>query len=183
MAGIFHAYYTVALAPAVAALVAIGAHTLWRQRALAGRPPGCSRSRSRCTAVLAFALLGRAADWHPWLRYLVLVVGLAAALLLAGRPASPGRRRRAVAGAALVVGLAGPAAYSLATAATPHTGSIPSAGPAGQGGPAAAGARARAGRCRSAVPPAVAGRLASPAAAPGGAAPAACSRAARPAPR
>ena len=32
MAGIFHAYYTVALAPAVAALVAIGSATLWRRR-------------------------------------------------------------------------------------------------------------------------------------------------------
>ena len=42
-----------------------------------------------------------------------------------------------VASAAIVAGLAGPAAYSLATAATPHTGSIPSAGPSsgGLGGP------------------------------------------------
>jgi hypothetical protein len=29
MAGIFHAYYTVALAPAIAAVVAIGASLLW----------------------------------------------------------------------------------------------------------------------------------------------------------
>ena len=32
MAGIFHAYYTVALAPAIAALVGIGAVMLWRRR-------------------------------------------------------------------------------------------------------------------------------------------------------
>ncbi len=32
MAGIFHAYYTVALAPAVGALVGIGAVVLWRRR-------------------------------------------------------------------------------------------------------------------------------------------------------
>ena len=32
MAGIFHAYYTVALAPAIAALVGIGAWLLWRRR-------------------------------------------------------------------------------------------------------------------------------------------------------
>ena len=32
MAGIFHAYYTVALAPAVAALVGIGAHLVWERR-------------------------------------------------------------------------------------------------------------------------------------------------------
>ena len=47
MAGIFHAYYTVALAPAIAALVGIGAWLLWRHRdsLLA---TGCSRApRSR----------------------------------------------------------------------------------------------------------------------------------------
>ncbi|MFC3502308.1 glycosyltransferase family 39 protein [Micromonospora krabiensis] len=38
MSGIFHAYYTVALAPAVGALVGIGATLLWRQRAAAPRP-------------------------------------------------------------------------------------------------------------------------------------------------
>ena len=32
MGGIFHEYYTVALAPAVAALVGIGGSTLWRRR-------------------------------------------------------------------------------------------------------------------------------------------------------
>jgi 4-amino-4-deoxy-L-arabinose transferase-like glycosyltransferase len=32
MAGIFHAYYTVALAPAIAALVGIGAWVLWDHR-------------------------------------------------------------------------------------------------------------------------------------------------------
>ena len=36
-----------------------------------------------------------------------------------------------MAAAALITALAGPTAYSLATAATPHTGSIPSAGPSG----------------------------------------------------
>ena len=39
MAGIFHAYYTVALAPAIGALVGIGAVLLWRERrALAAEP-------------------------------------------------------------------------------------------------------------------------------------------------
>ena len=32
MAGIFHAYYTVALAPAIAALVGIGGRLLWQRR-------------------------------------------------------------------------------------------------------------------------------------------------------
>jgi hypothetical protein len=47
---------------------------------------------------------------------------------------------------ALVAALAGPAAYSVATAATPHNGAIPSAGPAVAGGfgrPGPGGARGR----------------------------------------
>ena len=134
MAGIFHAYYTVALAPAVAALVAIGAHTLWQQRdslvasaLLAFVTAG--------TSTLAFVLLDRAGDWHPWLKYVVATLGLAAALLLAGVGHLPRRAGQVVAAAALVAALAGPTAYSLATAATPHTGSIPTAGPTGQAGP------------------------------------------------
>lgn len=38
MSGIFHAYYTVALAPAVGALVGIGTVLLWRERRAAARP-------------------------------------------------------------------------------------------------------------------------------------------------
>ena len=58
-----------------------------------------------------------------------LVGGLAAAIGLFVVRALPRRVGVAVAAAALVTALAGPTAYSLATAATPHTGSIPSAGP------------------------------------------------------
>ena len=47
MAGIFHAYYTVALAPAIAAVVAIVAVGLWRHsRTLCGLPRDGSRSRA-----------------------------------------------------------------------------------------------------------------------------------------
>lgn len=133
MAGIFHAYYTVALAPAVAALVGIGGWVLWerRDRVVA---TGTLAFAMALTAVLGFALLGRADGFAPGLRWVVLLGGLACALLLAGL----GRlsRRLASVGIAvsLVVALAGPAAYSLSTAATPHTGSIPSAGPSTGGG-------------------------------------------------
>jgi hypothetical protein len=82
------------------------------------------------TAVWSYVLLARSPDWHPWLRYAVLLAGLAAAagLLLVGR--LPRTARLAVAGTAIVAALAGPLAYSLNTAATPHTGAIVSAGPA-----------------------------------------------------
>jgi 4-amino-4-deoxy-L-arabinose transferase-like glycosyltransferase len=129
MAGIFHAYYTVALAPAIAALVGIGSAVLWRDRRslLAGGVLGVAVA---ATAVTSFVLLGRADGWFPWLRYAVLVVGLLVALALVGVRRLPRSVAAAVAATALAASLAGPAAYSLATAATPHTGSIPYAGPA-----------------------------------------------------
>ena len=137
-AGIIHPYYTVALAPAIAALVGIGAATLWRSR---------HQLLSRVllavglvlTSVWSYRLLDRSPDWNPWLRYAIVVVGLAVAgVMLVGHALS---RRLALTAAAtgLIVMLAGTATYSLETAATPHSGSIPSAGPSvsgsGFGGP------------------------------------------------
>ncbi|MFG3602984.1 ArnT family glycosyltransferase [Micromonospora chersina] len=148
MSGIFHAYYTVALAPAVGALVGIGATLLWRARtapASAGGPSAPGRRRGfAATVILAGALavtawwswhlLGRSADWHPWLRTAVLVVGLAAAALLVLADRLPRRVAPVLLALGAAAALAGPVAYSLQTAATAHTGSIPSAGPFVQGG-------------------------------------------------
>jgi 4-amino-4-deoxy-L-arabinose transferase-like glycosyltransferase len=128
MAGIFHAYYTVALAPAIGALIGIGGLVLWRHRASLVAT-GILGLATALTTGLAFELLARDASWHPWLRYVVLVVGLASAALIVGVDHLQRRTATAVVAAALVAGLAGPAAYSLSTAATPHTGSIPTAGP------------------------------------------------------
>ena len=61
--------------------------------------------------------------------WVVAVVGVASALALALAPHLADRVTRSVAAAALLAVLAGPAAYTLDTVATPHTGSIPSAGP------------------------------------------------------
>ncbi|GAA5025040.1 glycosyltransferase family 39 protein [Actinopolymorpha pittospori] len=132
MHGIIHPYYTVALAPAIAALVGAGAVELWRLRGrLVARAVLAVAVAG--TSYWAYLLLSRSSDWQPWLRTAVLVAGLAAVvgLLLVGRFAAV---RTAVAGLAVVAILAGPTAYSIATAATPHAGAIPSAGPAGQGG-------------------------------------------------
>jgi len=131
MAGIFHAYYTVALAPAIAALVAIGAHVLWQRRTHLGVSITLAATVAFTTG-WTFFLLDRT-DWQPWLKYAVATLGLASALMLAGVRHLPPVLGRVVAGVALVAALAGPTAYSLATAATPHTGSIPSAGPASTG--------------------------------------------------
>ncbi|WP_327676178.1 ArnT family glycosyltransferase [Kitasatospora sp. NBC_00458] len=85
MSGIFHQYYTVALAPAVAALVGMGVDGLWRAR---HRLPYAAvlAGTLAVTVSWAFVLLGRSPDFLPWLRWTVLVGGLvsAAALLAAG---------------------------------------------------------------------------------------------------
>lgn len=132
MAGIFHEYYTVALAPAVAALVGMGASEAWEHR----RHPVGSIALAAATAAAAtwgFILLSRV-DWVPWLRVGVLALGLASALLLLAVTQLHRRWVPAVVATALVAALAGPAAYSLSTVATAHTGSIVTAGPASAGG-------------------------------------------------
>jgi 4-amino-4-deoxy-L-arabinose transferase-like glycosyltransferase len=133
MAGIFHAYYTVALAPAIAAIVGIGAGLLWQRRSALWARTVLALALA-ITAAWSFALLGRSASFLPDLRWLVLVGGVlaAAGLVVADRLA------RGVVAAVVAVGvlaaLGGPAAYAVDTATTPHTGSIPSAGPTVAGG-------------------------------------------------
>jgi 4-amino-4-deoxy-L-arabinose transferase-like glycosyltransferase len=127
--GILHEYYTVALAPAIGALVGIGSMMLWRNRSDV-RAAATMAATVAVTAVLAVVLLTRSEDWLPWLRVAIAVGGLAAAVLLLVIGRLP-RRVVAAAGAlAVAVSLAGPAAYAVVTAATPHTGAIPSVGPA-----------------------------------------------------
>ncbi|MFI9119159.1 ArnT family glycosyltransferase [Streptomyces bikiniensis] len=140
MAGIFHEYYTIALAPYVAALVGTGASVLWEERTRFAASAALAVTAA-VTAWWAWTLLGRTPDWLPWLRWTVLVAGLAAAfgLLVAGRVDR--RLGLAAAGLGLAAGLAGPFAYTLATVDTGHQGSIVTAGPAGGRGPGGFGGR------------------------------------------
>ncbi|WP_328827336.1 mannosyltransferase YkcB-related protein [Nocardioides acrostichi] len=137
MAGIFHAYYTVALAPAIAGLVGIGVHLLARGR----RTPVASVVAPlvlALTCVTSFLLLQRSSDFVPWLSWVVLVGGLLTSVALVALPWLSSRLAAGALAAALILGLTGPAAYAIDTAATPHTGSIPSAGPtvsSSRGGP------------------------------------------------
>ncbi|MEU4356376.1 ArnT family glycosyltransferase [Streptomyces virginiae] len=139
MQGIFHEYYTVALAPFVAALIGMGVAVLWEERGSAAAAVTLSGTLA-LTAVWSYVLLGRATGYLPWLRWAVLVGGLLAAVALpfAGRA---GRRvLRVTAGLGVAAALAGPLAYCMTTVSTGHTGSIVTAGPAmagGRGGPGA----------------------------------------------
>ncbi|OBI77810.1 glycosyl transferase [Mycobacterium sp. E740] len=131
--GIIHSYYTVALAPALAACVGIGSNLLWQNRADL-RVAATMSATVVVTVSLAAVLLARDPDWLPWLRVVVVVVGVAAALvlLLAGKLAAPILRTAVM--LAVIACMAGPAAYAIATAATPHTGAVPSVGPSRHGG-------------------------------------------------
>jgi 4-amino-4-deoxy-L-arabinose transferase-like glycosyltransferase len=140
MAGIIHPYYMVALAPGIAGLAGLGGILLWQRRA---RPVAAAvlAAAILTAGFLASGLLGRTATFLPWLRWVVPVGAIAAGvLILAGavvpRFAASGVLSRTTAAVAVAAALAGPLAYSLATATTAQSGAIVSAGPAilGRGG-------------------------------------------------
>ncbi|WP_433662408.1 ArnT family glycosyltransferase [Nocardia sp. CA-128927] len=134
MSGIFHDYYTIALAPALAGTIAAGLGLLWPHR---------NRWWIRltliasvvATAVTAWILLDRTPEFVPWLKWVIAAVAILAALGFS--VASRGKLAVVTALAALFVGIAGPSAYTVDTIATAHTGPIPTAGP--QTGRAGAG--------------------------------------------
>jgi 4-amino-4-deoxy-L-arabinose transferase-like glycosyltransferase len=139
--GIIHPYYTVALAPAIGALVGIGIAMSWARResvfARAVLASGVAGS-----GVWAFALLDRTPTWLPWLRFAIVIASfLVVPVILAG-PALWQRSAvasRSVLLLALVCLVAAPSAYAVETASTAHDGALPTAGPVGsvsqQGGP------------------------------------------------
>ena len=149
--GIFHSYYTSAIAAPVAVLAA-SAIVMLAERVLASRVAAVALAGALLvTALLSFAILYYPFRFVPWLHWVVLAAGIAAAVgvALLRRVA-----RRSLAGAslwfaqqqwlialALAFGggalalLAGPAAYSVATVGFGRTGSSPTAGPASLSAP------------------------------------------------
>jgi 4-amino-4-deoxy-L-arabinose transferase-like glycosyltransferase len=123
MSGIIHPYYSVALAPAIAAGAAISARELWRGRA---HPPVryVLAAMMAVTGVWTFILLDRYPDWLPWLRWVVIGASILVATAIA-----VGVRARSLAVAGVITALLGTGAFSVATAAETHSGSIPTSGP------------------------------------------------------
>lgn len=147
MAGIIHPYYAVALAPGIAGLAGLGSVLLWQRRGQAAAAIFLA-SAVAAAALMGFYLLGNTSAYGPWLRWLVLGGGLAAAAGIGlGRFLRLLSMQRTTAALAIAASLAGPVAYSVTTAATTHSGAIVSAGPAsglgaggrGPGGFSAAG--------------------------------------------
>ncbi|HWJ82530.1 MAG TPA: glycosyltransferase family 39 protein [Nocardioides sp.] len=141
MAGIYHDYYTVALAPWIAVTAVVGGTEVWRHR---------HRSAARWVLAITVAfsagwaayLLGQSGE-QPYaaLRWVVLVLGvLSATAIVAADRLSRRYAVGALAAAVLALGI-GPAAYAAETIASPHTGSIVTAGPY-QGTVGGPGARA-----------------------------------------
>ncbi|ORM26879.1 glycosyltransferase family 39 protein [Williamsia sp. 1135] len=147
MSGTIHPYYTVALAPAIAALVGVGGVLAWERR---GTAIGRLMLAAMIVAASAWSLvLLDRADFGPvWIRWVMIsVAAVSAVAIVVG-----GRWRKTFATAVLIgslAGFGGVGTFAIATAATAHSGSIPTAvssvgdsgmggggmgGPGGQGG-------------------------------------------------
>ncbi|GAA2202979.1 glycosyltransferase family 39 protein [Sinomonas flava] len=130
MTGTVHPYYAIALAPGIAGVVGIGSAELWR-----GRAYWPSRIMLAvtvlATSIWTAVLLGRDASWLPWLRVVIVVMGVVAAVGLLVRVDRIKVGAIAVAVAALLAGGLGTAAFTVATASVGHSGAIPTSGPSG----------------------------------------------------
>lgn len=127
MAGIFHSYYTVVLAPAVAALVATGGWVAWGARDLAVARWALTVA-GVATSVVSAAVLVLYLAPTSVLALPVLALGVA---VVRQHRANLGRPALV---ALLAIAVIGPVTFSMSTALQAHTGSGPMSGP-GHGAP------------------------------------------------
>jgi 4-amino-4-deoxy-L-arabinose transferase-like glycosyltransferase len=140
--GIFHPYYTVVMAPAIAALAGAGAVALWRLGRKSLRWAWVLPATIVGTVLWADALLARTSGYDAWLGPTVVVAGVLSALILLLCMVRPKSTRwfALIAGTVAAVSvLAGPAAYSLTTLDS-TTSAIATAGPASASSGMGAGA-------------------------------------------
>ena len=126
MTGLAHPYYTIALAPAIGALVGLGSAWAWRVRA------GWDGKLAISVMVLlaagwAIILLKRAGLGPVWTRWTIGAAAVIAVVLLIAAATRWPRLTPIATVVAMLAGLSGTTAFALATAATPHNGSIPNA--------------------------------------------------------
>jgi 4-amino-4-deoxy-L-arabinose transferase-like glycosyltransferase len=133
MDGTVHPYYTVALAPAIAALVGISVAELWRGREFLV-PRILLAAMCASTGVWAFILLDRTPDWLPALRWIVLAGSVVVAAVLAVGAHRLGRAVVVLVAAAALFGLAAPTAFSIYNVAHAHTGPGTMSGPSRDAG-------------------------------------------------
>jgi 4-amino-4-deoxy-L-arabinose transferase-like glycosyltransferase len=154
MKGTIHPYYSVALAPAIAATVAIGGTALWRRR---------SQARDALAYAALAVVVAVTCAWDVKLLGLASLTAVAAmavsalailALVWAALRTRPGRRLAATAGIVTALAVAVPtSAYAVETAGTPHTGSIPTAvSTSGSAGIGSMGGMGAGGRTSGSIP-------------------------------
>nr|WP_250324494.1 glycosyltransferase family 39 protein [Williamsia sp. CHRR-6] len=139
MSGTIHPYYTVALAPAIGALVGLGGVLAWQRR---DRPDGAIALSTMIilAAGWSYVLLDRAEFGPAWTH--IALVGLSAVSAIAIAIGNRVGARKLIAAAVIVGAMSGfsaTAAFGVATSATAHSGSIPTAvetadGDSGMGG-------------------------------------------------
>ncbi|BBY63526.1 glycosyl transferase [Mycolicibacterium helvum] len=117
MTGMVHPYYTIALAPAAGALIGLAA-VLSRSAAV---------TMVLVAAGWAIVLLHRAGLGPAWSRWLIGAAAVTAVVLLVAALTKWPRLTPFALVISLFASLTGTAMFSVATAATPHTGSIPNA--------------------------------------------------------
>jgi 4-amino-4-deoxy-L-arabinose transferase-like glycosyltransferase len=128
MSGTVHPYYAVALAPAIAGLVGIGVRVCWQRRTdLVARL--VLAAMTAATGIWDYVLLGRTPDFVPWLRFVVLALGLLVAAILVVGVRRLGRLVPAVVVTVVLALGVGTSAYAVSTASQTHSGSIPTSGP------------------------------------------------------
>ncbi|MUM19512.1 phospholipid carrier-dependent glycosyltransferase [Mycobacterium sp. CBMA271] len=126
----FHPYYTSAMAPGIAGTVAVGAVILWQKRSETIARYGLA-AITLAAAVMGWVLLRRDPTWLPWLRWVLLIGGITAALALAlGGLQRSERLRVGIATLALAVSLGGSIAFTVANVTTPKVGGLSTSGPA-----------------------------------------------------
>jgi 4-amino-4-deoxy-L-arabinose transferase-like glycosyltransferase len=138
MAGIYHDYYTIALAPAIAGLVAVGGHVLWQQRARLLARVGLAAA-AVATGAWGFVLINQAPEPYNSLKWVIAAASLSGGIGLLVAHRLPTAMASAVTALALIGGVTGPAAYAVTTAATAYQGPIVAAGPVSDRGPGGMG--------------------------------------------
>ena len=126
--GTIHPYYVVAMAPAVAALVGIGAPYIWQAYTRRTKVAWILPLSIALTTILSIIMLGYSNYW-PWLMWLVMIAGGVATILTLLPLSQTKQLKQIILGLAITAGMAAPIVFSVSTVATAHSGSIPTAGP------------------------------------------------------
>ena len=126
--GTIHPYYVVTMAPAVAALVGIGAPYIWQAYTRRTKVAWILPLSIALTTILSIIMLGYSNYW-PWLMWLVMIAGGVATILTLLLLPQTKRLKQIILGLAITAGMAAPIVFSVSTVATAHSGSIPTAGP------------------------------------------------------